>query len=195
MVSHLDKRGYVRQGLCNDDGIYNTLCVHRLVALMFIPNPTNLPQVDHIDGNKLNNYYLNLRWVSNLENAHAAISLGLMPHAVFPGEEIVHQICQMISQNISIAEISRKTGYSYDAIMAIRLRRNWTHVSSQYVFPEPHKQNYPSENTVREMCKMILQNMSTRTIMDSLGVRKETILRTKNGKIHKQIMNDMRQLF
>ena len=36
--------------------------IHRLVATLFIPNPNNYPQIDHIDCNRLNCYYKNLRW-------------------------------------------------------------------------------------------------------------------------------------
>lgn len=44
--------------------------IHRLVAEFFIPNPQNLPVVDHIDGNKLNNHVTNLRWSTQSDNTH-----------------------------------------------------------------------------------------------------------------------------
>ena len=44
--------------------------VHRLVALCFIPNLENKPEVDHIDRNPLNNCVGNLRWSTRLENRH-----------------------------------------------------------------------------------------------------------------------------
>ena len=45
--------------------------VHRLVDAAFIGNPNNLPQIDHIDGNKENNCVDNLRWVTASENTRS----------------------------------------------------------------------------------------------------------------------------
>lgn len=51
--------------------------VHRLVASLFIPNPNNYPQVNHIDGNKLNNNDWNLEWCTQLHNMQHSHRLGL----------------------------------------------------------------------------------------------------------------------
>lgn len=50
------------------------LSVHRLVADAFIPNPNNLPEVNHIDENKLNNYVGNLEWVTSAQNKQHSYS-------------------------------------------------------------------------------------------------------------------------
>lgn len=49
--------------------------VHRLVAQAFIPNPDNLPQVDHIDGNTSNNCVDNLRFCTNYENCNYPLTI------------------------------------------------------------------------------------------------------------------------
>ena len=50
------------------DGIRKTLTVHRLVAETYIPNPSGLPEVNHVDENKLNNNITNLCWTTASEN-------------------------------------------------------------------------------------------------------------------------------
>ena len=61
------KDGYHRVGLCRD-GKQKMFSVHRLVAIHFIPNPDNKPEVDHINQNTHDNRLENLRWVTALEN-------------------------------------------------------------------------------------------------------------------------------
>lgn len=51
--------------------------VHRLLAQTFIPNPNNLPEVNHIDGNPLNNSLNNLEWVTHQQNLKHAWETGL----------------------------------------------------------------------------------------------------------------------
>ena len=60
-------------------GIYVGYSVHRLVATAFIPNPKRLPQVNHLDGNKLNNHVANLEWCDAYDNVMHAIRTGLRP--------------------------------------------------------------------------------------------------------------------
>lgn len=67
-------RGYKRVGLYNNKK-HKRFMVHRLVAQAFIPNPDNKPQIDHIDGNRLNNTVKNLRWVTMKENNNNPITL------------------------------------------------------------------------------------------------------------------------
>ena len=62
-----DTEEYKDISLCKDGKQKNTK-IHRLVALYFVENPENKPYVDHIDNNKLNNVFTNLRWCSKLEN-------------------------------------------------------------------------------------------------------------------------------
>lgn len=68
MSTWLDKYGYKRICLYCNDGKRRKILVHRLIALAFIPNPENKPQINHKDGNKLNNNISNLEWCTNQEN-------------------------------------------------------------------------------------------------------------------------------
>lgn len=60
--------GYMIVGLSKKSSKGRTTQVHRLVALAFIPNPENKPQVNHIDKNRGNNCVSNLEWNTALEN-------------------------------------------------------------------------------------------------------------------------------
>jgi len=65
---------YLKVGLYKN-GKKRHMLIHRLVAIGFIPNPNNLPEVNHIDTNKSNNYKNNLEWCTHLENSkHASIN-------------------------------------------------------------------------------------------------------------------------
>ena len=74
----IDKAGgYFVHSLWNDDTKQKLVKLHRLVAIMYIPNPENKEQVNHKDGNKLNNSLDNLEWATDSENVSHAYSIGL----------------------------------------------------------------------------------------------------------------------
>ena len=71
-ISYNNSKGYGRIKLP-----VGTFSIARLVAELFIPNPNNLPQVNHKDGNKYNNCVDNLEWVTNKQNLDHAQRKGL----------------------------------------------------------------------------------------------------------------------
>lgn len=76
--------GYYVVGL-HKDGKTKYIYIHRLVALHFIPNTDNKPQIDHIDGDTSNNKASNLRWCTAKENNNFEI----------------HRLRQSLSQTIT----------------------------------------------------------------------------------------------
>lgn len=71
-----DKKGYLRCALSKQNKLV-TFKIHRLVASVFIPNPLNLPMVNHIDCKKTNNHVSNLEWCDNSYNQKHAWESGI----------------------------------------------------------------------------------------------------------------------
>lgn len=65
---HRLSKGYLGVSLCSAPNTSKTMKVHRLVAKAFIPNPSNLPIVNHKDEDKTNNCVSNLEWCTNNYN-------------------------------------------------------------------------------------------------------------------------------
>lgn len=83
------KDNYFRVTFWNKAG-HKTFSIHRLVAIYFIPNPNNLPWVNHIDGNTYNNDISNLEWCTPTENEiHSIKVLGVNRNTVKQRESAI----------------------------------------------------------------------------------------------------------
>ena len=83
-----------------------TTYVHRYLAEKYIPNPNNLPCVNHIDGNPSNNSITNLEWVTYLDNNIHARNNGLWGKNVIEKRKLTNDI----ADEIRVKYIPRKYG-------------------------------------------------------------------------------------
>ena len=111
----IGKIGYPVVSL-HKDGIGKTCYVHRLVASAFLPNPNNLEEVDHINGDKTDVRLENLRWCTRSQNAIYAIDLGLVDveekTRVLKSPEV-----RAAQRKACIRPVIRSDGKRYDSIM------------------------------------------------------------------------------
>lgn len=76
MKPSVDNCGYEKISI-SINGKRKTFTIHKLVALFFLPNPLDLKEINHIDGNKRNNNVNNLEWCTRSENVSHAFLMGL----------------------------------------------------------------------------------------------------------------------
>ena len=133
MALSFDSYGYLALKL-SDSGKVKRFLVHRLVAVAFIENPKNLPQVNHKDGIKTHNYTENLEWCTFLENRAHAYRTGLYNNK---GEgngqsklnvRQVKEILQLKDQGIHFGEIIKQFNVSQTRYYRIINRESWRHI-------------------------------------------------------------------
>lgn len=108
--------------------------VHRLVGITFIPNPTDLPFINHIDGNKLNNFIDNLEWCTAKENSEHAVKAGLKTSDAICGSKNYQaklnedKVKEILSSSMTPTQVSEKYSISVSVASKILKRQTWKHV-------------------------------------------------------------------
>ena len=87
LKNQIGNAGYLYIGLSKENKVHNRF-IHRLVAQTFIKNVLNKNQVNHIDGNKLNNVVDNLEWITAKENIKHAFENGLIKRSEKQNENL-----------------------------------------------------------------------------------------------------------
>lgn len=179
-LDNYDHKDYIRNSLMTIHKTKKHILNHRLVAATFCPKVSELQtDVNHIDGNKSNNYFRNLEWCTHQYNMIHAVQTGLLPPNL--GEkngmskltaEQVHQICELMEKRFQYKTILDMVGLevnkqNLDILTKIRSKHMWKWISDQYNIPtkeERQKQVLYTEEQIHEVCKMIVEGYDNKDI-------------------------------
>lgn len=100
--------GYLKVGLAHGQGKQTQLSIHRLVALHYIPNPYEHPQVNHINGDKTDNRVENLEWCTSKENMLHAYKTGL--RSGYMSADDKEKYLQEILNGIQVNDLALRIG-------------------------------------------------------------------------------------
>lgn len=178
LKSFCDKQGYHYIEFYENGG-KTRFAVHRLVAMSFINNHENKPEVNHKDGVKSNNCVDNLEWVTSSENSTHAERTGLRSNATLSDEK-VHDICRKICDGFKNTDIAKMFGISRAIVSDIKNRKTYKYISDEYpdFLSVPRSQRLCVE-TVIKICEMLQLGTSYSRISSVTGVKSHLIGRIK----------------
>ena len=159
----------------------NSISVHRLIMITFNPIPNmNKMEVNHKDGNVLNNYYhpnpilSNLEWCTHQQNVQHAYDIKLNNpsygenkyNAKYTDKE-VRKICEMLQDGYSSTEIGKELGRNdwsfYRFISNLRLGKAWTWMTKDYNLTQAVRH---TEEEIKICCELIQNGMPYESIVE-----------------------------
>jgi len=105
------------------DGKRKNILYHRLLAEIYIPNPFNLPQINHIDGNIHNNTISNLEWCNAATNNNHAIRSGLRPTKL--NMQKANEIRNLLANGHTISEVCKIYDVGRNIVSKIKNNISW----------------------------------------------------------------------
>lgn len=141
-----DKDGYYKVTLCTNERLPNgkhkrkTFRVAKLVLKTWVGNPPDDIEdatVDHIDNDKTNDYYRNLRWLPRRVNSSIREHKGIGEenHEAKLTEKDVIEICNLlVSSNLSLSEIGDRFNVDKSTISNIKHKVTWKYITRDYDF-------------------------------------------------------------
>ena len=133
MAQHKSTNGYMRVNLQHGD---KSTCagVHRFVAMAFIPNPDNLPEVNHKNGDKTDNRVENLEWVTSSQNhLHAYRELGKQSaakgkHFDRRAKLTPTEVRLIRTSNLGLSELAEYFGINESSVYNVRKKRTYKYI-------------------------------------------------------------------
>lgn len=168
--------------------------VHRLVGKFFVDNPLNKLEINHIDGDKKNNYYKNLEWVTSSENTNYKINtsnkgIGETHSRTSLTNFEVLIICDMIKTK-SFVEVDKLIGHPNSGIArCVAHGDNWSSITSHLSHIPYYKTTRfrLSELDVLIICEMYRHNMSKIKICQLTNIKLGTLNAILYGRNHVKV--------
>lgn len=221
LIGWVNVSGYRTLALTDDSGVVQqNVSLHRLVAKTFIENddPENKTQVNHIDGNKLNNCVNNLEWSTPKDNTQHANDIGLrkptfltdlnkIPNAdeiihdwtsslsyADVTEDEVHKVCSLLQEGYRVCDVSRMTAIDRRFIQALRDndKLRWSNIVKTYDFSKIKRKEKTSPETVIEICKRLEAGFGVLEISRDLNVDRKLVGNIKGRKFHLAISSSFK---
>lgn len=139
--------------------------LHRLLAIAFISNPLNLPEVNHIDGDKLNNTLLNLEWVTGVDNIRHAFTTGLTQHNAIIDYALIPSLMQEVFQGVPLGDLACRFNMPDSSSLRKLLRREAVRTGTLSEFTKGTKAG--KETQVQRSSSKINQLTKERVIINT----------------------------
>lgn len=192
---------YYSLRLISSCGDKKHMTIHRLMAITFLPNPDNLSEVNHIDGNKKNNKLSNLEWISKSDNIKHAFSLGLNCSKgtnngrATLNEDQVLVIYQELLSGESNLVLAEKYDTSVGIISDIKRKSSWQHITKDLPDIKIKFKAEPVSNNVAEfICALLQEGLKPTPVLNkciekfgNTSVKIDTVYDIKRRRIFKEI--------
>lgn len=197
-------RGYCKIRLADRRlGKFITFQVHRLVATQFLPNPYNLPEVNHKDGNHGNNSVWNLEWCTREYNMRHAKETGLYkieedsPRAKLTKEQVI-EIYKEYEKGSSKRDISRKYNVSDCLVGEIVRGVRWSKTYAEYYghtseYKKPARRFIDKSTIKNILIDYYINNMDTVQLQQKYKFDNSHIGYIVKGKRHSQEVKECLQ--
>ena len=170
---------------------------HRLVAEYFVPNPDNLPEVNHIDGDKDNCYYKNLEWCTRSDNESHAWRTNLAkakkgenhPNSIYK-ESDIRKVCKLLESNeMTMKEISNQTKIPYTIVKQIKNKILWKDISKEYKIENHNKSGRDSysKKEIERVCLLLELHNSPAVVSNMTKINYDTVYQIYKHKQWKSI--------
>ena len=184
MSANIDKNGYLQIRLMQNDGKRGNFLIHRLVAFTYLETEIK-ETVNHIDGNKLNNHYSNLEWMTMLENVNDAKRLGYNGDYTDISEELILKVIKSLEDGIAVNKIC--TLYNVSKNFVSRIRQNKRHCEIDKTIIKTHDKKYPLE-VKKDICYLIINEVKPKLITEYFKLSKNYVYEVRKGNALKDVM-------